>query len=64
MSDNLTKAAPVVQQRFVLPCAACGASPAPEPTSNCWWCGAALIVPDYSSFVVNYTLDGYLVRYK
>lgn len=43
MSDDLTKAAPaVVQQRLVLPCPACGASPAPEPASVCWWCGASL----------------------
>ena len=44
MSDDLTKAAPaVVQQRFVLPCAACGAEPAPEPASHCWWCGKLIL---------------------
>lgn len=43
MSDDLITAAPaVVQQRLVLPCAACGAGPAPEFASHCWWCGEEL----------------------
>ena len=50
MSDDLTKAAPaVVQQRFVLPCAACGAGPAPDPASHCWWCGEELNPSDKSN---------------
>lgn len=45
MSDDVTKAAPaVVQQRFDLPCASCGAGPAPESASHCWWCGEELVI--------------------
>lgn len=50
MSDDQTKAAPaVVQQRFVLPCALCGAGPAPEPASHCWWCGELIMAGSVES---------------
>ena len=43
MSDDLTKAAPAVASSFLFcPCSACGAEPAPDPTSHCWWCGEEL----------------------
>jgi hypothetical protein len=40
MSEDLTTAAPAVASSALFcPCAACGAEPAPEPSSHCWWCG-------------------------
>ncbi len=38
-SPAAAQSPPVRALRLVLPCAACGAQPAPVQSDHCWWCG-------------------------
>lgn len=47
--DGKAVGPPVRVQPLVLPCASCGAGPAPEPVTHCWWCGEKLGIKSTSN---------------